>query len=139
MARNEERQRVLVVRAPYRTHRTRRVDRARDLLISARLSVGDLFERTPYALLEIGPARLEWQVELLALPRQVLLDLIGGIVGERRRRAGSLKFRRAEHELRDVRAITCDRNPTHRGRIDEVRSLTWHRWPPRAQVPRIPW
>ena len=127
MTRNEERQRILVVRTPYRTHRARSIDRARDLLIGARLSIGNLFERTPYALLEIGPARLERQVEPLALPRQVLLDLISGIVGERRRRAGSLKFRRAEHELRDVCAITRDRDPAHRGRIDEVRSLTWHR------------
>src|SRR3954470_9490432 len=72
-----------------RVHGVRVADRAgdaaeltRELAVGDGLAVGDLDERVPHALLERGAARRELQVELLAVAREVLVEL-GRHVGER--------------------------------------------------------
>src|SRR3954451_19819775 len=80
VARDDDGDRVDGVRVPDRAGDA--AELARELAVGDGLAVGDLDERVPHALLELGAARRELQVELLAVAREVLVEL-GRHVGER--------------------------------------------------------
>jgi hypothetical protein len=52
---------------------------ARELAVGDGLAVGDLDERVPDALLELGALRRELELEALAVAREVLVELSGDV------------------------------------------------------------
>ena len=80
--------------APTARARSGRPMRVGLLAVAARLAVRDLGERLPAGQLELGPGRREREVELLARPGEVLVQLPGRPAQQRRRRVARARARR---------------------------------------------
>lgn len=89
MARNDDRKRILVIRATYRTHGLGLSQHLRDLLVAARFTIRDALERAPHVLLEGGALQVERKIEFSPLSREIFLYLIGSFVRERRGRVST--------------------------------------------------
>jgi hypothetical protein len=116
VAGQDDRDRVGAIRGPDGAGAVRAADVPRLFAVAARLAVGDLGQCTPAGQLELGPRRRERNVERLALAGEVLTQLRGHSIEERRRRRRLAKP--AERKPRE-RAIALDERQRTDGRIDD--------------------
>src|ERR1700687_1547694 len=75
MARNEDGNGIAAVREPDRPRSIRIADALRQFTVAPGFPIRNLRERTPYALLEFGTVRVQRQIEVAAVPREVFLEL----------------------------------------------------------------
>jgi len=93
MARDDDGDRIPVVRHAYGAESLRVPDGARDVGVAAGLTIRDGEERLPARTLKICAAQIERNRELTALAREILAQLLN-VWGERRHRLAKLdRFR----------------------------------------------